>query len=111
MKIQNKMENREVEIQENEKLEKELEEKLQENENIMLGKEICPFTTAAQDLLKQREISYKYYPKESNPLLTQAISSLHGGKTFPQVFLKKKYIGGLNEMQIYFNADCNNREE
>lgn len=82
----------------------EIEQALQTNEWVVVGMAQNPFVGKARNLLKEKNINFKYI--EFGSYFSQwkqrlAIKIWSGWPTFPQVFHKGVLIGGFKDLESY----------
>ncbi len=69
----------------------------------LITREGCPFCAKAKDLLDSRDIYYHEIKRESG-VNAVALRGLTGAKTYPQLFIEGKLIGGYEDMVKYFES-------
>ena len=92
-----------------------LYEKINDKNNVIIfGLSYCSYCKKTIELLKKKKISYKYYEidkyyniffnllnKIAEHYISLDININH--RTFPVIFINKKFIGGYNELLQIFN--------
>lgn len=60
---------------------------------------ICPFCSAAKQLLKQLKLDFEEINLEDQPELRMQLSRENGGwRTVPMIFLGDEFVGGFQEL-------------
>ncbi len=60
---------------------------------------LCPYCSAAKNLLKQKGVSFEAIDVTMNPIKRAAMSEKSGGKTsVPQIFIDDLHIGGFDDL-------------
>ena len=60
---------------------------------------LCPYCSAAKNLLKQKGVSFEAIDVTMNPIKRAAMSEKSGGKTsVPQIFIDDLHVGGFDEL-------------
>jgi len=60
---------------------------------------LCPYCSAAKNLLKQKGVSFEVIDVTMNPIKRAAMSEKSGGKTsVPQIFIDNLHVGGFDEI-------------
>ena len=68
----------------------------------------CPWSKRALRLLDSYHVKYNYY-LISNDEEFKKVSDLTSTSTFPQIFIKKEFIGGYSELaDLHSNGNLNN---
>lgn len=68
----------------------------------IITREGCSFCTNAKNILNEKNIDFQEIKKESG-LGNVALRAISGNKTYPQIFIEGKIIGGYNELIHYLN--------
>lgn len=63
------------------------------------GKEDCVFCDAAQNLCKDENLEYTYKLFKKDFTREEILAEFVGAKTFPQIKIDGKPIGGYNELE------------
>ena len=62
-------------------------------------RKMCGFCTAAKNLLKSKNISFKELDASfSSSLRSEMIANSNGGSTFPQIFIGENHVGGCDDL-------------
>lgn len=80
---------------------------INENESLpeavaIITREGCSFCANAKNLLNEKNIDFHEIKKESG-LGSVALRAISGNRTYPQIFIEGKVIGGYNELIQYLN--------
>lgn len=68
-------------------------------EVIMYTRKFCGFCSAAKSLLKSKGVKIKEFDGTFDVKIKQEmVQKSNGGKTFPQIFIGGKHIGGCDEL-------------
>jgi glutaredoxin 3 len=68
-------------------------------EVIMYTRKFCGFCSAAKSLLKSKGVKFKELDGTFDVKIKQEmVQKSNGGKTFPQIFIGDKHIGGCDEL-------------
>lgn len=59
----------------------------------------CPYTRAAMDLLREREIPFREFDYTMDKALHGWVKNVTGRKTSPQIFIHDQPIGGFDELR------------
>ncbi len=60
---------------------------------------LCPYCSAAKNLLKQKGVSFEAIDVTMNPIKRAAMSEKSGGKTsVPQIFIDDLHVGGFDDL-------------
>jgi len=65
------------------------------------GKAQCPFCDQAKALCEQRQYNYKYFQLGTDFDREEILSMFPGAKTFPQIKVNGKKIGGWSDFPQY----------
>ena len=63
------------------------------------GKSDCVFCEAAQNLCKDLDLEYTYKLYNKDFVKEEILAEFVGAKTFPQIKINDKPIGGYNELE------------
>jgi glutaredoxin 3 len=63
------------------------------------GTTICPFCVASKELLKSKNIKFKYKNLDDDPKLRDKMAKELNYYTVPMIFIDKKFIGGFSDLQ------------
>lgn len=59
----------------------------------------CPYCTAAKELLASKNVEFiEYHAGEDEDLKTEMLNRSNGRRTFPEIFINDKHIGGFDDM-------------
>ncbi len=59
----------------------------------------CPYCTAAKELLASKKVEFiEYHAGEDEDLKTEMLNRSNGRRTFPEIFINDKHIGGFDDM-------------
>lgn len=74
------------------------------SENIIWTTKYCPFCDKAKGMMEQREMKYetRLVGGEEGWTLDNLLAYAPDAKTFPQVWVEGKYIGGCDDLGAYF---------
>lgn len=78
---------------------------------IIFSKDYCPYCDYAKALLKEKGISYEEIniSHSDNPaLVLEKIRSYTDMRTFPQIILDGKHIGGYTDLVAYYAEENSN---
>ena len=65
----------------------------------MYFKDSCPYCIRAKALLEAKGISIREYPAASDQgLYEEMLRRSNGRRTFPQIFIDDKHVGGCDEL-------------
>jgi len=68
-------------------------------------RKFCGYCSAAKSLLKSKGASFNEHDATMNSKLKQEmIQKSNGGRTFPQIFIGGKHIGGCDELHALDRA-------
>jgi glutaredoxin 3 len=75
-----------------------------QNKIMIFSKSYCPYCTNAKNLLQQKKAAFcsLELDKESSEVCDTATSQLReltGQKTFPNIFINSKHIGGFSDLK------------
>jgi len=73
--------------------------------NLMIIKPGCPSCSRAQELLHDR--SYVTMSNTENLELIDAIKEKYAHRTYPMIFLEKRFVGGCDDLEIYLRKKSN----
>lgn len=65
---------------------------------IIYGKDNCPYCVAACQFLDSRGLQYTYIDAAIDPEKRAEMQTLTQGRTFPQIIINGKPIGGYSDM-------------
>jgi glutaredoxin 3 len=65
------------------------------------GKPACPHCDQAKRLCEQRELDYKYYQLDTDFTREEVLEMFPGARTFPQIKVSGKSIGGKDQLGTY----------
>ena len=67
--------------------------------NIIWSKSDCTYCDRAKDFFEYKGLSYEERNVEGGEwTLDQMLEAIPGARTFPQIFMEGKYIGGYQEL-------------
>ena len=74
------------------------------SENIIWTTKHCPFCEKAKQMMDNREIKYetRLVGGEDGWTLDNLLTYAPDAKTFPQVWVEGKHIGGCDDLEAYF---------
>jgi glutaredoxin 3 len=83
---------------------------LKKGQVLIFSKPDCPFCKKAKDLLTQEKLKYIEYDVVEKDLSTDQLEELrnlsNGLKSFPNIFLGTRSVGGNSDLQkIYLNKE------
>ncbi len=62
-------------------------------------RQLCPYCTAAKELLNSKKVEFiEYHAGEDEDLKTEMLNRSNGRRTFPEIFINDKHIGGFDDM-------------
>lgn len=62
-------------------------------------RKLCPYCTAAKELLASKNVEFtEYHAGEDEDLKTEMLNRSNGRRTFPEIFINDKHIGGFDDM-------------
>lgn len=62
-------------------------------------RELCPYCTAAKELLHAKHVKFiEYHAGEDEDLKQEMLNRSNGRRTFPEIFINDKHIGGFDDM-------------
>jgi glutaredoxin 3 len=61
-------------------------------------KSVCPYCTMAKLLLDKKGLSYTLKDAEQSDVFEEMMRKSEGRRTFPQIFIKDKAIGGFDDL-------------
>lgn len=68
-------------------------------------RDFCPFCVRAVSLLKKKNVDFEEINAGMNAAKKQEmIQRSNGGRTFPQIFVENRHIGGCDEMMALERA-------
>jgi len=74
-------------------------------EVIIYTRKFCGFCSAAKALLQSKGVEYNELDATMNAALKQEmIEKSNGGRTFPQIFIGDKHIGGCDDLHALDSA-------
>ena len=65
------------------------------------GKPACPHCDQAKRICEQRELDYKYYQLDTDFTREEVLEMFPGARTFPQIKVGGKSIGGKDQLGAY----------
>lgn len=68
------------------------------------GKEACSYCTMSKKLSESKNVDYKYLQLGVDYEMQDFQEKFPGARTFPQILVNEKAIGGFNELRNYFDA-------
>ena len=66
---------------------------------VIYGKPRCSFCTRAKALCERLELDYEYKLLDADYTAEELYELVPGARTFPQVFINDRPIGGFTELQ------------
>jgi len=69
------------------------------------GKESCAYCTMAKTLCEQKGVEYEYLMLNEDYTPPQFFEKFPSARTFPQIVVEDKNIGGYNELMEYFENE------
>ena len=72
------------------------------------GKTQCPFCDRAKALCESRQYEYKYYQLNEDFTREQVLEMFPGARTFPQIKVGGKSIGGWDQFPQYLEDTAYN---
>ena len=66
---------------------------------VIYGKPRCSFRTRAKAFCEQRGLDFEYKLMDADYTAEELFELVPGAKTFPQIFINDKPIGGFNELK------------
>ena len=73
------------------------------------GKEGCHYCNMAKALSKQEGLNYIYHQLDEDFTIEELKERFPDAKTFPQILVDDKYIGGFSEYRIFLKGPPKNR--
>lgn len=73
------------------------------------GKSHCPFCEKAKALTRQEGLNYIYHQLDEDFTIEELKEQFPTAKTFPQILVDGKYIGGFQEYRIFIKGPPMNR--
>lgn len=70
---------------------------------IVWSKYHCPYCDRAKSLLELKGIEFEERKIGDGWTKEELLELVPTARTVPQIFLNDQYIGGYNELEIYFN--------
>jgi glutaredoxin len=77
-------------------------EYLEKYPSFLLGMGGCPSCEEAISILAGKKMLFTYIPKEREHELVDAIRRSKGHRTFPAIYIDKKFIGGCDDLKRYY---------
>ena len=72
-------------------------------DTIIWSKNGCPYCDMAKNLLRGSRITFEERNIQSDEWTkAQLLEAVPGATTVPQIFLHGKYVGGFNELEVYY---------
>jgi glutaredoxin len=65
------------------------------------GKPACPHCDQAKRICEQRELEYKYFQLDTDFTREEVLEMFPGARTFPQIKVSGKSIGGKDQLVTY----------
>lgn len=73
------------------------------NKNIIWTTDNCPFCTKAKALMDKNDIKYEVrLVDDVKWTLNDLLNFVPDARTYPQVFLEDKHIGGCDDLEAHF---------
>ncbi len=72
------------------------------------GKPACPFCDRAKALCESRQYKYKYYQLDEDFTREEVLEMFPGARTFPQIKVGGKSIGGWDKFPQYLEDTAYN---
>lgn len=69
------------------------------------GKESCAYCTMAKTLCEGKGVEYEYLMLNEDYTPQQFFEKFPSARTFPQIVVEDKNIGGYNELTEYFKNE------
>jgi len=69
------------------------------------GKESCAYCNMAKTLCEQKGVEYEYLMLKEDYTPPQFFEKFPSERTFPQIVVEDKNIGGYNELMEYFENE------
>lgn len=81
-----------------------LEEIELDETTLVLGRDepFCPYCAQAKSFLARENIPFVYKSINGDYTREELFDLIPTAKTFPQIFVKGKYVGGFTELQAFF---------
>lgn len=73
------------------------------------GKPVCPYCEKAKALSRQEGLNYVYHQLDEDFTIEELKEKFPNAKTFPQITVDGKYIGGFQEYRIFIKGPPQNR--
>lgn len=73
--------------------------------NLILGMKKCGDCTKAIGFMIASGLFWSYCPRENFPDIVAEVAARYNHKTFPAVFINKKFIGDENQLQAYLQIE------
>ncbi len=73
------------------------------------GKPACPYCEKAKALSRQEGLNYVYHQLDEDFTIEELKEKFPDAKTFPQITVDGKYIGGFSEYRIFIKGPPKNR--
>lgn len=74
-------------------------------EVVLYTRKFCGFCSAAKSLLKSKGVKFKEHDGTfDTKVKEEMIQKSNGGRTFPQIFIGDKHIGGCDELHALDRA-------
>ena len=73
------------------------------------GKPACLFCDKAKALSRQEGLNYIYHQLDEDFTIEELKERFPDAKTFPQILVDDKYIGGFSEYRIFIKGPPKNR--
>ena len=73
------------------------------------GKSACLFCDKAKALSRQEGLNYIYHQLDEDFTIEELKEKFPDAKTFPQIVVDGKYIGGFSEYRIFIKGPPKNR--
>lgn len=92
----------------NSKLPLKLIDLLSKFPNLIVTKKNCPHCVMAKSTLKQKNVDFEEVDGMENQDLVRQITEKEKYKTFPMIYLNRKFIGGNSNLQEYYENEKEN---
>jgi glutaredoxin 3 len=82
-------------------------EELEQHETFIVTKTNCPFCVQAKKLLTKKGVQFHEIDFLNAQKLVRNISEEESHMTFPMIYLKKKFIGGYDDLVEHYENEEN----
>ncbi|MBL4785046.1 MAG: glutaredoxin 3 [Cohaesibacteraceae bacterium] len=66
---------------------------------VIYTRQMCGYCSAAKDLFSKKGLSFTEFDASFKPELKQEmIAKSNGGRTFPQIFVNDRHVGGCDDL-------------